>query len=87
MGKSDCIELDGVVVEVLPGTKFKVELQNGHIINAYISGKLRKNNIKIFEGDIVKVELSPYDLTNGRVTWRGKKNAPVQAQTEGGETV
>ncbi|MCL2621921.1 MAG: translation initiation factor IF-1 [Firmicutes bacterium] len=82
MSKEDCIELEGIICEVLPGTKFKVQLQNGHIINTYVSGKLIKNNIRILEGDFVKVEISPYDSTQGRITWRGKpqKAAPVQAE-------
>lgn len=72
MSKEDVIEAEGKVIEVLPGTNFKVELSNGHVIVAYLSGKLRKNYIKILEGDAVKVELSPYDLTNGRIVWRNK---------------
>ena len=66
------IEFEGVVEEVLPNTNFKVRLSNGHVITAYISGKLRTNYIRILEGDNVKVEMSPYDLTKGRITWRGK---------------
>ena len=72
MSKEDVIEVEGVVVETLPNTNFKVQLENGHIILAHISGKLRMNYIKILEGDKVKVELSPYDLTRGRITWRAK---------------
>jgi translation initiation factor IF-1 len=72
MSKEDVIEAEGVVVEVLPNTEFKVKLTNNAIIKAYLSGKLRKNFIKIVEGDTVKVELSPYDLTKGRITWRNK---------------
>ena len=72
MSKEDVIEFDGVVEEVLPNTTFKVRLSNGHIINAYISGKLRSNYIRILEGDSVKVEMSPYDLSQGRITWRDK---------------
>ena len=72
MSKEDVIEAEGKVIEVLPGTNFKVELSNGHVIVAYLSGKLRKNYIKILEGDAVKVELSPYDLTKGRLVWRNK---------------
>ena len=72
MAKEDVIEVEGVVVETLPNTNFKVELENGHQILAHISGKLRKNYIKILSGDKVKVEFSPYDLTRGRITWRGK---------------
>ena len=72
MAKEDVIELEGTVVEALPNTNFKVELENGHQILAHISGKLRMNYIKILPGDKVKVELSPYDLTRGRITWRAK---------------
>ena len=72
MAKEDTIEVEGTVVEALPNTNFKVELENGHIILAHISGKLRMNYIKILPGDKVKVELSPYDLTKGRITWRAK---------------
>lgn len=72
MAKEDVIEVEGVVVEALPNTNFKVELENGHQILAHISGKLRMNYIKILPGDKVKVELSPYDLNHGRITWRAK---------------
>ena len=72
MSKEDVIEVEGVVAEALPNTTFKVELANGHQILAHISGKLRMNYIKILPGDKVKVELSPYDLTRGRITWRAK---------------
>ena len=72
MAKEDVIEVEGVVVESLPNTNFKVELENGHVILAHISGKLRMNYIKILPGDKVKLELSPYDLTRGRITWRAK---------------
>ena len=72
MSKEDVIEVEGTVVETLPNTHFKVELENGHQILAHISGKLRMNYIKILPGDKVKVELSPYDLTRGRITWRAK---------------
>lgn len=72
MAKEDVIEVEGTVVEALPNTVFKVELENGHQILAHISGKLRMNYIKILPGDRVKVELSPYDLSRGRITWRAK---------------
>ena len=72
MSKADNIELQGTVVEAMPNAIFKVELQNGHIILAHISGKLRMNYIKILPGDKVTVEMSPYDLTRGRITWRSK---------------
>ena len=70
MAKEDLIELEGKVVETLPNTTFKVELENGHQILATISGKLRMNYIKILTGDKVKVQMSPYDLNRGRITWR-----------------
>ena len=72
MAKDDVIELEGVVAEALPNAMFQVELQNGHKILAHISGKLRMNYIKILPGDQVTVEMSPYDLTKGRITWRTK---------------
>ncbi len=72
MSKEDVIEVEGVVSEALPNTLFKVKLENGHEVLAHISGKLRMNYIKILPGDKVKVELSPYDLTKGRITWRAK---------------
>ena len=72
MAKEDIIEVEGIVVESLPNTTFKVELENGHQILAHISGKLRMNYIKILPGDKVKVEMSPYDLNRGRITWRAK---------------
>ena len=72
MSKEDVIEVEGTVVDTLPNTTFKVKLENGHEILAHISGKLRMNYIKILPGDKVKVELSPYDLTRGRITWRAK---------------
>jgi translation initiation factor IF-1 len=72
MAKDDVIELEGVVTEALPNAMFRVELANGHKILAHISGKLRMNYIKILPGDKVTVEMSPYDLTKGRITWRTK---------------
>lgn len=72
MSKDDVIETEGVVVESLPDAKFKVKLSNGHIIDAHISGKLRMHYIRIIPGDSVKLEMSPYDLTKGRITWRSK---------------
>ncbi len=72
MAKNDVIEAEGTVLEKLPNAMFKVELENGHKIIAHISGKLRKNFIKIIPGDKVKIEMSPYDLSKGRITWRGK---------------
>ena len=72
MSKEDVIEVEGAVKEALPNAQFKVELPNGHIILAHISGKLRMNFIRILPGDKVKIEMSPYDLTKGRITWRSK---------------
>ncbi len=72
MAKDDLIELEGVVVEALPNAMFTVELPNKHRVLAHISGKLRMNYIKILQGDKVTVEISPYDLTRGRITWRTK---------------
>ena len=72
MSKEDVIEVEGIVVEALPNTNFKVELENGHQVLAHISGKLRMNYIKILPGDKEKLELSPYDLNRGRITWRAK---------------
>lgn len=72
MSKQDVIEIEGIVLEALPNATFKVELQNGHVILAHISGKLRMNFIRILPGDKVTVEMSPYDLSQGRITWRSK---------------
>ena len=72
MSKSDVIEMEGKVVEAFPNAMFQVELQNGHQILAHISGKMRMNFIRIYPGDKVTIELSPYDLTRGRITWRSK---------------
>ena len=70
MAKDDTIEIEGKVLEVLPGGKFKVELENGHIVEAHVSGKIRTNNIRILPGDTVTMALTPYDLTHGRITYR-----------------
>ena len=72
MAKADVLELEGTVVESLPNTTFRVDIGNGHIILAHISGKLRMNFIRILPGDKVTVQMSPYDLTRGRITWRSK---------------
>ncbi|MBS4537332.1 translation initiation factor IF-1 [Clostridium sp. D2Q-11] len=72
MSKKDVIEVEGTVIETLPNAMFKVELENGHEILAHISGKLRMNFIRILPGDKVTIELSPYDLSRGRITWRKK---------------
>jgi translation initiation factor IF-1 len=72
VSKDDVIEAEGKIVESLPNATFKVKLSNDHIITAYISGKLRMHYIKIIPGDTVKIEMSPYDLTKGRIIWRSK---------------
>jgi translation initiation factor IF-1 len=72
MAKDDTIEIEGKVLEILPGGKFKVELENKHIVEAHVSGKIRMNYIRILPGDRVTVEISPYDLTRGRITYRFK---------------
>ncbi len=72
MSKEDVIEVEGKIVEALPNAMFQVELENGHKVLAHISGKLRMNFIRILPGDKVTLELSPYDLTRGRITWRAK---------------
>jgi translation initiation factor IF-1 len=72
MPKEDVIEVEGIVTEALPNAVFRVTLPNGHKIIAHLSGKLRQNYIKILEGDRVTIELSPYDLSKGRITWRAK---------------
>lgn len=70
MAKEDVIETEGTVLEVIPGGKFKVELENKHVIEAHVSGKIRMHYIRILPGDKVRIELSPYDLTRGRITYR-----------------
>ena len=72
MSKSDLIEVEGVVLKSLPNAVFEVELPNGHKLTAHVSGKMRMNYIRIYPGDKVTLELSPYDLTKGRITWRSK---------------
>ncbi|WP_150913044.1 translation initiation factor IF-1 [Marinobacter halotolerans] len=72
MPKSDAIEMEGVILDTLPNTMFRVELENGHVVTAHISGKMRKNYIRILTGDKVKVELTPYDLSKGRIVYRAR---------------
>ena len=72
MSKDDTIEVEGTVIEVLPATSFKVKLTNGHVITAYLAGKMRVNNIKVYVGDNVKVAMSTYNLNNGRIVYRSK---------------
>ena len=78
--EEDKIQVDGLIIEALPGTQFRVKLDNGHEVLAYLSGKMRKYYIRILLGDRVAVEMSPYDLTRGRITFRQRKNAPAPAQ-------
>jgi translation initiation factor IF-1 len=82
MAKEDQIEMEGTVIDTLPNTMFRVELENGHVVIAHISGKMRKNYIRILKGDKVTVQLTPYDLTKGRITFRsrdGKSGGPAGA--------
>ena len=72
MAKEENIEMQGKVIDTLPNTVFRVELENGHVVTAHISGKMRKNYIRILTGDAVTVELTPYDLTKGRITYRAR---------------
>lgn len=78
MSKDDVIEVEGVVVEALRNAEFRVRLSNGHEITAYVSGKLRIHSIRVLPGDAVKLEMSPYDLTKGRIVWRTKGAMPPQ---------
>jgi len=78
--EEDKIQVEGLVIEALPGTQFRVRLDNGHEVLAYLSGKMRKYYIRILLGDRVKVDMSPYDLSRGRITYRSKKNAPMPAE-------
>lgn len=84
MSKSDVIEIEGTVVEKLPNAMFQVELENGHQVLAHISGKLRMNYIRILPGDKVTLELSPYDLSKGRIIWRDKQESAADPEAEGG---
>lgn len=83
MPKEEHIEMEGVVIDALPNTTFKVKLENGHIVNAHISGRMRKHYIRILTGDKVTVELTPYDLSRGRITYRdmGKKKKTDEETT------
>jgi translation initiation factor IF-1 len=87
MAKEEAIEMEGTVIENLPNTHFRVELENGHVVIAHISGRMRKNYIRILMGDRVTVQLTPYDLTKGRITFRNReakelKDGEVAAATE-----
>ena len=82
MPKEDQIQMTGIVVETLPNTMFRVKLENGHIITAHISGKMRKNYIRILTGDAVTVELTPYDLSKGRIIYRNIDKKPPEGQKQ-----
>lgn len=84
MPKEEQIEMEGTVVDTLPNTMFRVQLENGHVVLAHISGKMRKNYIRILKGDKVTVEMTPYDLSKGRITFRHKEGAsrPTQGKEE-----
>jgi translation initiation factor IF-1 len=81
MGKEEKIVMEGTIIEALPGTQFRVELDNGHEVLAYLSGKMRRYYIRILLGDRVRVELSPYDLTRGRITYRFRKQTTSQNES------
>ena len=85
MAKEEAIEMEGVVIETLPNTNFKVKLDNGHVVNAHISGRMRKHYIRILMGDRVTVQLTPYDLSKGRIVFRnrdGKENTSSKKESE-----
>jgi len=86
MAKEDHIEMEGTVMDTLPNTMFRVKLDNGHLVLAHISGKMRKNYIRILTGDAVTVELTPYDLSKGRITFRHKDGKPPAAAASTTET-
>ncbi|HSW69349.1 MAG TPA: translation initiation factor IF-1 [Gammaproteobacteria bacterium] len=81
MAKEDQIEMDGTVIDVLPNTMFRVQLDNGHVVIAHISGKMRKNYIRILKGDKVTVQLTPYDLTKGRISFRSRDGKTTENNT------
>jgi len=78
--EEDKIQVEGTIIEALPGTQFRVKLENGHVVLAYLSGRMRKYYIRILLGDRVKVEMSPYDLTRGRITFRHRKADPIPTE-------
>ena len=82
MAKEEQIEMEGTVIDALPNTMFRVQLENGHIVLAHISGKMRKNYIRILKGDKVTVEMTPYDLSKGRITFRHKEGSVRPTETE-----
>ncbi|HLB43031.1 MAG TPA: translation initiation factor IF-1 [Gammaproteobacteria bacterium] len=81
MSKEEQLEMEGSVIDALPNTMFRVQLDNGHVVLAHISGKMRKNYIRILKGDRVTVEMTPYDLTKGRITFRHKEGAPPPSKS------
>ncbi len=83
MAKEDQIEMDGIVIDVLPNTMFRVQLDNGHVVIAHISGKMRKNYIRILKGDKVTVQLTPYDLTKGRISFRSRDGKTTENNPAG----
>lgn len=85
MAKEDQIEMEGTVLDTLPNTMFRVQLENGHVVLAHISGKMRKNYIRILKGDKVTVQLTPYDLTKGRITFRSRDNKSTPASEKAPE--
>jgi translation initiation factor IF-1 len=85
MAKEEQIEMEGTVIDALPNTMFRVQLDNGHVVLAHISGKMRKNYIRILKGDKVTVEMTPYDLTKGRITFRHKEGGGGRPATSGKE--
>ena len=85
MAKEEAIEMEGIVIESLPNTNFKVKLDNNHIVNAHISGKMRKNYIRILLGDRVTVQLTPYDLTKGRIIFRNKDKSTANLENSQNE--
>ncbi|MGD0465997.1 MAG: translation initiation factor IF-1 [Gammaproteobacteria bacterium] len=86
MAKEEAIEMEGTVIESLPNTNFKVKLDNEHVVNAHISGKMRKNYIRILLGDRVTVQLTPYDLTKGRIIFRNKDNKKAVSEDSSNTT-
>lgn len=82
MAKEEQLEMEGTIIDALPNTMFRVQLENGHIVLAHISGKMRKNYIRILKGDKVTVEITPYDLTKGRITFRHKEGVPRPVKKE-----
>ncbi len=83
MAKEDQIEMDGIVIDVLPNTMFRVQLDNGHVVIAHISGKMRKNYIRILKGDRVTVQLTPYDLSKGRISFRSRDGKTTENNPTG----